>query len=253
VSKVLVIGDSCTDIFEYGKCKRICPEAPVPVLIPLESKENKGMASNVLANLQSLGVSSDIITNNILPTKTRYIDEPSNQMILRVDTHDYVEPLDWDVVYTTRYEDYDAVIISDYDKGFLDKEQIEYISQKHLVTFMDTKKRLDDWCRFIEYIKINDKESHENWEYLHDYSFNNLIVTLGKQGAVLNYKEKFPIEIEHPVRDLTGAGDTFLAGLVANFIETNDIREAIKFANKCASWAVAQKGVAVVSMEKLGL
>ena len=32
--KILVIGDSCHDVFVYGKCDRICPEAPVPVFTP---------------------------------------------------------------------------------------------------------------------------------------------------------------------------------------------------------------------------
>ena len=34
MSSILVIGDSCTDIFVYGKTDRICPEAPVPVFNP---------------------------------------------------------------------------------------------------------------------------------------------------------------------------------------------------------------------------
>ena len=33
--KILVIGDSCTDIFIYGEIDRICPEAPVPVFKPI--------------------------------------------------------------------------------------------------------------------------------------------------------------------------------------------------------------------------
>jgi len=32
--KILVIGDSCKDVFIYGKANRLCPEAPVPVFIP---------------------------------------------------------------------------------------------------------------------------------------------------------------------------------------------------------------------------
>ena len=31
--KILVIGDSCIDIFKYGKVTRIAPEAPVPVIV----------------------------------------------------------------------------------------------------------------------------------------------------------------------------------------------------------------------------
>lgn len=251
MKRVLVIGDSCIDIFEYGKCNRICPEAPVPILTPLETKESKGMAANVFANLRSLGVFSDILSNIILPTKKRYIDEPSNQMVLRVDSHDFIEQLDWAMLYKINFDDYDAVVISDYNKGFLDTDQIEFISKSHPVTFMDTKKSLDYWCMDVKFIKINDKEYQENFTFLKNHYRNDLIVTLGNQGAVLNGKEKFSIEEEHPVRDLTGAGDTFLAGLVANFIETNDINKAIKFANKCASWAVTQKGVAIVSLNNI--
>jgi bifunctional ADP-heptose synthase (sugar kinase/adenylyltransferase) len=32
--KILVIGDSCEDIFRYGKVNRLAPEAPVPVINP---------------------------------------------------------------------------------------------------------------------------------------------------------------------------------------------------------------------------
>ena len=45
MSKVLVIGDSCTDVFVYGDIDRIAPEAPVPVIKTLYQKENPGMAA----------------------------------------------------------------------------------------------------------------------------------------------------------------------------------------------------------------
>jgi bifunctional ADP-heptose synthase (sugar kinase/adenylyltransferase) len=43
--KFLAIGDSCTDVFIYGRCERICPEAPVPVFIPVKEKTNGGMSA----------------------------------------------------------------------------------------------------------------------------------------------------------------------------------------------------------------
>ena len=48
------------------------------------------------------------------------------------------------------------------------------------------------------------------------------------------------------MKDLSGAGDTFIAGLVVKYIETEDIEKSIKFANQCASKVVTQKGVAVI-------
>ena len=32
--RVLLIGDSCTDVYVYGDVKRLNPEAPVPILKP---------------------------------------------------------------------------------------------------------------------------------------------------------------------------------------------------------------------------
>jgi len=49
------------------------------------------------------------------------------------------------------------------------------------------------------------------------------------------------------VFDLSGAGDSFLAALVAKQLETNNIDEAIEYANKKASEIVQQRGVSVIS------
>ena len=54
--RVLVIGDSCTDVFVYGNIERICPEAPVPVFNPIRRVESGGMAKNVKSNLEALGL-----------------------------------------------------------------------------------------------------------------------------------------------------------------------------------------------------
>ena len=55
----------------------------------------------------------------------------------------------------------------------------------------------------------------------------------------------FPVK-EVSVRDVSGAGDTFLAGLVVKYIETNDIRKSIKFAQECATVVVQKHGVATL-------
>ena len=88
MSRVLVIGDSCTDIFVYGDIKRVCPEAPVPVFNPTRQVENGGMAKNVVRNLEALGCNVKCISNDNSIKKIRYIDNRSNQMVLRVDEND---------------------------------------------------------------------------------------------------------------------------------------------------------------------
>ena len=82
--KILVIGESCRDIFNYGTCKRLCPEAPAPIFNPQNTIENGGMALNVYNNVASLSVEVDIQTNKNWAdiTKTRFIETSSNHMFI---------------------------------------------------------------------------------------------------------------------------------------------------------------------------
>ena len=84
--KILVIGDSCEDIFIYGDCSRLAPAAPVPVFVEEYRKSNKGMAGNVFENITSLGETCEIITNKAEIIKTRYVEKKTNHMLLRVDS-----------------------------------------------------------------------------------------------------------------------------------------------------------------------
>ena len=40
MNRILVVGDSCTDIFIYGDINRLSPEAPVPVFNPVKKVKN---------------------------------------------------------------------------------------------------------------------------------------------------------------------------------------------------------------------
>ena len=104
--------------------------------------------------------------------------------------------------------------------------------------FLDTKKLLGDWCKDIDFIKINNPE----WDNNSHYDSDNVIVTDGKNGAT--YKGKnYPVEAEVKVSNVSGAGDTFLAGLAFKYIKEFDIDNAINFANACASKVVQERGV----------
>ena len=82
---VLLIGDSCVDVWAYGSCNRLSPEAPVPVMKYRETQSAPGMAANVYENLKSLGINVNFLTNKEEIKKTRYVDQRSNQQIMRLD------------------------------------------------------------------------------------------------------------------------------------------------------------------------
>ena len=243
---ILIIGDSCTDVFVYGVCNRLCPEGPVPVFNPIKQIENKGMAGNVLQNLKSLGVENvDIITNNEDVIKTRYVEEKSNHLILRVDTNDCVSN-SFDINQID-FKKYDAVIVSDYNKGFLTKDDLVKISESHELTFIDTKKIIGEWTQKYTFIKINEIEwtNCEKNGLTYDYWKDKLIVTKSNKGCLYN-NIMYPAEKNLDVRDISGAGDTFLAGLVFSYVLTKDIEKSLQFANKCAGFVIQKRGVSTL-------
>ena len=240
--KVLVIGDSCIDKFIYGECNRICPEAPVPVFNPVKSTTNGGMAKNVFNNLKQLAPNwdIDIITNSSLITKTRLVDIKTNQMLLRIDDNDKSERFN----DLSSLDHYDAVIISDYNKGFLSKEDIQFLVDKYSLSFIDSKKLFSDYVNKASFIKINQLEYEKNKENLIDYK-GQLIVTLGEKGVQWNNVIHPPTR-QAEVSDLSGAGDTFLAAFVYHYLSNQNVSNAINFAQDCSLKVIEKKGVVVI-------
>jgi D-beta-D-heptose 7-phosphate kinase/D-beta-D-heptose 1-phosphate adenosyltransferase len=117
---------------------------------------------------------------------------------------------------------------------------------------MDTKKNIGDWANDCTFIKINNKEYHNplHHSFLSTPFFNKkLIVTMGGKGCLYN-KEIYPTK-SVGVRDVVGAGDTFLSGLVYGYLEKNNISYGISVANILASDVVSKRGVALPNKKLL--
>jgi len=232
--KVLLIGDSCTDIYNIGTVDRSSPEAPVPVVKIVETFSLPGMSANVHRNLTNLNIEADFVHNDTPITKTRFIDKRSGQHLLRVDDEDNVAP--WSGKTPFPIDTYDAVVISDYDKGFLTYEHIESIIENSIPVFIDTKKT--DVERFQgAWVKVNELE----YSRLKS-ECSGLIVTLGDRGAKVPHHDIYcPTKLVE-VMDVCGCGDTFMAALVAQYLFTKDIEKAIIFANVAAGITVQHRG-----------
>ena len=164
---IVVVGDSCQDIFVYGDIDRISPEAPIPVFKPTHTEKNDGMARNVSNNVEGLEMTVHTLTNDNGITKTRYVDNRSGQMVLRVDDNDKCKRInikDLQSIMNNQFtyyglggtiENVDAIIISDYCKGFLEESDIQHICKYNKNVFVDTKKKLGSWIKDADYIKIN--------------------------------------------------------------------------------------------------
>lgn len=242
-NKILVIGDSCRDVFSYCSSDRMCPDKPVPIINIIGQTENPGMAYNTFNNIKSIYKNCNIITNDNWHdvTKTRYIHKNSNHMFLRIDSSNKIERFD---VKKINFSEYDLICISDYDKGFLTEEDILYISQSHSCTFLDSKKILGKWADNISYIKINNYEYDRSKNNLTSSIESKIIKTIGGDGCLFQNKN-FPVK-KVEVIDVSGAGDSFMAALVIKYIKTKDIIQSIKYANKCACKVVQQKGITLI-------
>jgi ribokinase len=72
----------------------------------------------------------------------------------------------------------------------------------------------------------------------------NVIVTLGREGALLTTKDRtrlFKAPVVEAV-DTTGAGDTFVGGFAAEWCRTSDIDAAVIFAQRAAAYSVTSRG-----------
>ena len=241
--KILLIGDDCNDVYTYGYVKRISPEAPVPVFEPHYTIHKDGMAGNVCKNLEALGCTVNFLHGKS-SEKNRLIDARTKQQLLRMDKDVASDPITFETAIPPVY---DAIVISDYNKGTVTYELIEELVKEVTVPiFVDTKKT--DLARLAGcYVKINALEKSRATS-LPDS--DHLIVTHGGDGAVWN-GWVYSAEIVGDVTDVCGAGDTFLAALAYKFLETNDIRDAVKFANKAASITVQHVGVYAPRLEEI--
>ena len=246
--RILVIGDKCTDNYTYGTVDRLCPDVPAPVFIPTRSTTTHGMAGNVARQLQEWKCNVDTKFNEEFINKKKYIDEKTNHTLLRVDIEPEVKhilPQELRMLLTSAEDKWDAIVVSDYGKGYLNHGAMQHICESHPLVFIDTKKKIDLFLKDVTFIKINEPEWEATKDNINPDDWKDkIIVTLGSEGCMYNDKI-YPITIVD-VLDLSGAGDTFMAGLVFQYVQTKNIGEALHFANDCAMRAVQKKGVAVL-------
>ena len=300
---ILVIGDIILDHYIWGRVSRISPEAPVPVVEVTRESFLLGGAANVANNIVSLGGRASVIgingqdiagegLMNILrdkgvncdgiftenrPTtvKTRVIAH--NQQVVRFDREDkkYVDGkiLKGILAYINSVLfKYDAVIVSDYQKGMISQELIRDIVKKakpkKIFIAVDPKVGHFDFYKGVSLITPNVMEasSGSNIEIRDDktllkagrsllkkLSCKAVLITRGEQGMSLFEKNKVTHipTVARKVYDVTGAGDTVISAFTLASASGANMEEAAVIANHAAGIVVAEVGTAVSTPEQL--
>ena len=247
-SKIILIGESCYDVYRAGSVERVSPEAPVPVFSWSGHETiHDGMASNVCKNFTNFGVDVDLYTDHV-ENKIRYYDEKSNYQMLRVD-----QPLNHMKFQAKLIDDWnaDAIVISDYDKGFISYGDIKQLRMRFSgPMFLDTKKQ--DLAQFTGItLKINNDEWRRRTS---DSSPNHTIITGGSGYVTWGDDHWLPKKID--MIDVCGAEDTFLAAFVTKYLQLpngNVYRnsDSIKYAIGAASVTCKKVGVYAPTMEEV--
>jgi len=242
--KILVIGEKCIDRFMYCDVSRFSPEAPVPVLNPIEIVENDGMAGNVVRNILSMRNDS-LVTHwhqDEIITKTRFVEKKSNHMFLRLDEGETnISKADLNNERLLELSSFEIVIVSDYYKGFISDDDLINIGKNSKISILDSKRKLTkEIVSSYTFVKLNEKESLHNFDLL---ECKNILVTLGSRGTKFN-DELYPSPNPQETIDVSGAGDTFTSAFILKYIETGDIKSSIIWANEMSSIVVSKRGVA---------
>lgn len=300
---VVVVGDVMLDEFIWGEVRRISPEAPVPVVEVSEETDRLGGSANVAANIKSLGgnpltvsvVGRDRAAERLLALyqelkidsslllagdrkttiKTRIIAH--NQQIVRADREDQraLSPETNEALaerFLRAIETSEAVVISDYDKGVVNRDLLGVIlpaaASAGKPVFLDPKVQHADYYKPITLVTPNHREAEllsgkrildqstleEAGRALLDrFECPYLIITRGKDGLSLFEKGRtyhLPADARE-VFDVSGAGDTVVATVALASASGARIEEAALLANRAAGIVVGKVGTATVRPKEL--
>lgn len=250
------------------------PRARVQFVAPQEARYgiDRALPGNLIWNHYPLGSPAPIkrrIVSRDHQLLRLDIEDPS-----RVDSEKLVSSGSLERILTPTY---DAVVIADYRKGACSeaiiKQIMQYAEDMVIPVFVDAKPggeadvaglygcaNIRKWNRAEAGLSDRSIESAmQRACELRDTTTCDVIITLDRDGAVFASKR---LQVHVPAEsvdaiDPTGAGDTFLAGLVAAYFGITVsgvgvdgveqwIKDVLRFANKAAARAVSTRGTAVI-------
>lgn len=265
MKKVLVLGDLIIDYYRWFEATRLCPEGPVPVLTPFKlPEEREGGAGLVAAQLRELiGKENVLVTYGSVSTKERIFADEHLVVRLDFDSTHVREPFGFESqiqrTIKKHRDELGAIVISDYGKGSFTEPMVERIMKGAKVikvpVFVDAKHHWN-WYEGAFAFFPNEKELKYDPKILKMKS--HVVRKLGRRGCDVD-GILISQNHRHAVRDVTGAGDVFLAAFVHFWLlwknlssEKLALEIAAGFANKVAGKSVEYTGAHVVKKEELG-
>ncbi len=267
---VLIIGDVMIDSYLEGTIERMSPEAPVPVVSVRKRYQRLGGAANVMLNINALGAKAtlcsvigndihrDVLMNmmaehgldcqglvssatRITTVKERVICDDKH--LLRID-EEVTDDLSDEEHAALRDKidsiidsnDFDIIIMQDYNKGVLTEQVIREViakaNAKRIPVAVDPKKKNFFAYKGVTLFKPNAKELREGLGTASEKPFDleagirqiqsllncqYVLATLSENGLLISHCTKEQANtyriaaIPRHIVDVSGAGDTVLS------------------------------------------
>jgi len=275
---ILVVGDIMLDRYVIGAVHRISAEAPVPIVNVTKTYEVLGGCGNVAINLRYLGIHVSILasvgndtagqkifdklgSHNIqsyvfraseqTTIKERIVAGERQTQMLRIDRESTTPILFEELLPSLselKEEKFDYIIISDYAKGFVTHELVDYLKTFNIPIIADPKPKNIFLYSNIFMITPNKKEFEEMGEKIHYATYT--LITMGRNGMKLFdlIERELKIIPSTPVNvyNTAGAGDVVVATISAAMAMGFKPYEAAVISNACAAEAVTHTGTCVV-------
>ncbi|MCG2700278.1 D-glycero-beta-D-manno-heptose-7-phosphate kinase [Candidatus Parcubacteria bacterium] len=296
--KIGVVGDLMLDHFMWGDVERISPEAPIPVVLVEKESFSPGGAGNTAANIAALkgetfivglvgcdqagdflfrefqkrGIkTSGVIRDSLKPTTQKIRVVARGQQMVRIDKEDngcINAKIERKIInfINLNIKQWQALVISDYDKGLLNKELVQKImklAKKHKIpTIGDARPKNAIFFKNITLLTPNHKEAveiagtnnlREAGRIIQKKLNCDILITQGAEGMTLFEKNR----IQHfstkarEVFDVAGAGDTVVATLALALATGSSLKEAAIISNHAAGIVVGKLGVATINQKEL--
>lgn len=251
MSRVLVLGDGIIDHYQHYTATRLCPEGPVPILVqaqkPYSSTGGAGLVADQLHAL--MPANSVYFWPGTQSFKTRIFSD--DRLMLRIDEdairRESKDDYKKEITSLIKVSKPDAIIVSDYDKGSftydLGSWLVRHANSHKIKVFVDAK---NTWNYYMGAFAMfpNKIEGAQ-----HACTAKHIIQKLGPGGCRVDGIE-VPTKT-HAVRDVTGAGDVFLAAFVHSWLLSKDLIVAANFANRVAGISVEYVGTHVVTKQEI--
>lgn len=307
-ARVLVLGDLMVDRYYAGAVRRISPEAPVPVVEVAEESQRFGGAANVAHNLRELGAAVEVCGVVGVDAEGRWLreelgragigiegvhEDPARPTILkcRVVAHQQqVVRFDRErrgphtgetqravaAFLTNAWSEIDAVVVSDYGKGLIQKELMDRVRRLNRgkaarPVAVDPKSPRFGLYRGATVITPNLAEAlaaagvssggdleqtveRAGAALLRSSGGSAILITRGESGMSLFRRELEPLHLPTVARevfDVTGAGDTVVGVIALALAVGTPLPQAAQLANIAAGIVVGEFGTVPVNREQL--